>query len=125
MTKPILHVIDGGPHPGLAVTDSVIAAIPFDALLTRPAAEEFAARAEEDASAAIGQVTAAVAILAKSKADLVSLIAAAGEDEAAEGHAVLQRALAGADVLIAVLRAAETRFTIARAAAASQADCFL
>ena len=81
-------------------------------------------RAKEDASTAIGQITAAVAILAKSKADLVSLIAAAGQEQAADGHAALRRALAGADVLVAVLRAAEARFTIARAAAASQADCF-
>jgi hypothetical protein len=122
MTKPILHVIDGGPHPGPAVIDTAIAAIPFEALLTRPAAEQLAARAEEDTLAAAGQVTAAVAILAKSKADLVSLIEAAGQEQAADGLAALRRALAGADVLVAVLRAAETRFTIARAAAASQSD---
>jgi DNA-binding CsgD family transcriptional regulator len=36
----------------------------------------------------------------------------------------LRGALGGADVLVAVLRAAEARFTIARAAAASQADYF-
>ena len=81
-------------------------------------------RAKEDASTAIGQITAAVAILAKSKADLVSLIAAAGQEQAADGHATLRRALASADVLVAVLRAAEVRFAIARAAAASRADCF-
>jgi hypothetical protein len=124
MTRPILQVIDGGPHPGPAVIDPAIAAIPFDALLTRLAAEQLAARAEADAAAAVGQVMAAVAILAKSKADLVSLIAAAGLDQAADGHAALRRALAGADVLLAVLRAAEARFTIARAAAATRADCF-
>jgi hypothetical protein len=124
MTKPILHVIYGGSHPGPAVIDSAIAAIPFEALLTRPAAGQLAARAEEDALAAAAQVTAAVAILAKSKPDLVSLIAAAGQEQAADGHAALRRALARADVLVAVLRAAEARFTIARAAAASQTDCF-
>jgi hypothetical protein len=57
------------------------------------------------------------------KADLVSLIAAAGPEQAAEGHAAIQRALAGANVLVAVLRAAEARFTIARAAAV-RPDCF-
>jgi hypothetical protein len=41
----------------------------------------------------------------------------------ADGHAALRHALARADVLVAVLRAAEARFTIARAAAASQTDC--
>jgi hypothetical protein len=41
-----------------------------------------------------------------------------------EGHAALRRARAGAAVLVAVLRAAEARFTIARATAASQADYF-
>jgi hypothetical protein len=122
MTKPILQVIDGGPHPRPAVIDTAIAAIPFEALLTRPAAERLAARAEEDALTAAGQVTAAVAILARSKADLVSLIAAAGEEQAADGHAMLQRALASAVVLVAVLRAAEARFTIARAAAEGGTD---
>jgi hypothetical protein len=124
MTKPTLQVIDGGPHSGRAVVDAAIAAIPFEALLTRPAAEQFAARAEENAAAAVEQVTAAVAILAKSKGDLVSLIVAAGREQAAEGHAVLRRALAGTDVLLDVLRAAEARFTIALAAAERGADSY-
>jgi hypothetical protein len=124
MTKPILQLIDGGAHRGCAVIDSAIAAIPFEALLTRPAAEQFAARAEQDASAAVEQVTAAVAILAKSKQQLVSLVAAAGQQQAVECHATLKRALASADVLVAVLRAAEARFTVARAAAASLPDYF-
>jgi hypothetical protein len=123
MTKPIFQVIDGGSHRGCAVIDSAIAAVPFEALLTRPAAEQFAARAEQDASAAVAQVTAAVAILAKGKDELASLIAAAGQEQAADGHAALRRALAGADVLVAMLRAAEARFTIARAAA-DRPDCF-
>jgi hypothetical protein len=50
------------------------------------------------------------------------LICAAGPDQAAEAHATLRQALAGADVLVAVLRAAEVRFSIAQAAAACTAD---
>jgi hypothetical protein len=123
MTKPIFQVIDGGPRMRAAEVDTAVAAIPFGALLTRPAAEQFAARAEQDASAAVAQVTAAVAILAKGKDELASLIAAAGQEQAAEGYAALRRALAGADVLVAVLRAAEARFAIARAAA-RRPDCF-
>jgi hypothetical protein len=43
-------------------------------------------------------------------------------EQAAEGHATLQRALAGASVLVAVLRLAEARFMIARAAAGYSLD---
>lgn len=124
MTKPILQVIDGGPHPRAAKIDTATAAIRFEAILDRPAAEQFAARAERDAAMATGQVTAAVAILAKSKDQLVSLIAAAGQHEAAEAHDAFTRALAGADTLAAIFRAAEARFLIAAAAAARTADCY-
>jgi hypothetical protein len=82
------------------------------------AAEQFAERAEADAAVAGRLVTAAVAILAKSKGQLVLMITCAGQGEAAEGHDALKKALAAADALAAVLRAAEARFTIALAAAA-------
>jgi hypothetical protein len=92
--------------------------------LRSAAAEQFAARAETAAAMATGQVTAAVAILAKNKDQLVSLIAAAGQHEAAEAHDALTRALAGADTLPAIFRAAEARFLIAAAAAARASDCY-
>jgi hypothetical protein len=70
--------------PALSLCASAtIAAIGFEAILDRPAAEQFAARAETDAAMATGQIVAAVAILAKSKDQLVSLVAAAGQGEAA------------------------------------------
>jgi hypothetical protein len=119
-----LYLIEGGRDASAADRMVALAAVPFLPLMARAAAEQFAAQAEENALAAVGQVTAAVAILTKSKVDLVSLIAAAGQEQAADGHATLRRALASADVLVAVLRAAETRFTIAQAAAASHADYF-
>jgi hypothetical protein len=87
-----LYLIQGGRNLSDAFTNAAIAEIPFEALLTRPAAEQFAARAEQDASAAVAQVTAAIAVLAKGKTNLVSLIAAAGPEQAADGHAALQRA---------------------------------
>jgi hypothetical protein len=49
---------------------------------------------------------------------MAEMIAACGQGEAAEGHDALKEALAAADTLAAVLRAAEARFTIALAAAA-------
>jgi len=122
MTKPILHVIDGGPHPSATEIDTAIAAIGFAAILDRPAAEQFAARAETDAAFATGQIVAAVAILAKSKEQLVSLIAAAGQGEAAAAQNALTGALAAADTLAAIFRAAEARLLIA--AAAAHADCY-
>jgi hypothetical protein len=122
MTKPIFQVIDGGSHPSAAEIDAAIAAIAFEAVLDRPAAEHFAARAETDAAMATGQIVAAVAILAKSKDQLVSLIAAAGRGEAAAAQEALTRALAAADTLAAIFRAAEARFLIAAAAAARASD---
>ena len=51
---------------------------------------------------ATGQVVAAVAILAKSKGQLVALVAAAGQSEAAAAQDALTRALAAADTLAAI-----------------------
>jgi hypothetical protein len=116
MNKPFFQVIDGGAQA--PEIDATIAGLAFDAIFQLAFAEEFAARAEQDALAAAEQTTVAVAILANSKTQLVSLMAAAGREQAAEGHAALKRALAGADLLLAVLRAAEARFAIAKAAAA-------
>jgi hypothetical protein len=116
MNKPFFQVIDGGAQAPDA--DTAIAGVTFDAIFHLAAAKEVAARAEHDAFAAAEQVTAAVAILAKDKIELAKLIASASPDQAAETHAALQRALAGARLLVAVLRAAEARFTIAKAAVA-------
>jgi hypothetical protein len=121
MTKPIFQVIDGGSHPSAAEIDTAIAAIGFEAVLDRAAAEQFAARAESDAAMATGQIVAAVAILAKSKDQLVSLIAAAGRGEPAAAHDALRGALASADTLAAIFRAAEARLLIATTAAARAA----
>jgi hypothetical protein len=118
MTKPTLQVISGGAHLSAAEIDAAIASIGFEPIMDRAAAEQFAARAEADATVAARLVTAAVAILAKSKGHLVLMITGAGPGEAAEGHDSLKEALAAADTLAAVLRAAEARFTIALAAAA-------
>jgi hypothetical protein len=118
MTKPTLQVISCGAHLSAAEIDAAIAAITFEAIMDRSAAEQFAERAEADAAKASGLVTAAVATLAKNKEQLVSMIAACGQGEVAEGHDALKEALAAADTLAAVLRAAEARFTIALAAAA-------
>jgi hypothetical protein len=120
MTKLTFHVIDGGRPAGMV--EAVIASTPFSALFDPPAAREFAASAERDAFRSAGPVTAAVAVLAKDEAELTAMIAAAGGGQAADTHATLRRALAGADVLVAVLRAAEVRFSIARAGAAFTAD---
>jgi hypothetical protein len=122
MPKPFLQVIDGGSLPNAAGSDTAVAAIRFEAILDRPAAEHFAARAETDAAMATGQIVAAVTILAKSKDQLVSLIAASGEGEAAAMQGALRGALAAADTLAAIFRAAEARFLIAKAAAASASD---
>jgi hypothetical protein len=113
MTKPIFQVINGGAL-GASEVDAAIAAIEFTPALERPAAEWLAGRAERDAFAAPGQVTGAVAILAKTKPELVALLAAAGGDQAAEAHAALEGALVGAEALLAILRAAEVRFAIAQ-----------
>jgi hypothetical protein len=110
------RVINGGAL-GTSEIDAAIAAIEFAPALERPAAERLAGRAERDAFAAAEQVTAVVAILAKTKTELVAMLAAAGGDQAAEAHAALKRALVSADALVAILRAAEVRFAIARAAA--------
>jgi hypothetical protein len=99
-----------------------MAAIEFAPALAHLVAEWFAGRAERDAFAAAEQFTAAVAILAKTKTELVAMLAAAGGDQAAEAHAALKNALVGADAVVAVLRAAEVRFTIARAAAGCTAN---
>jgi hypothetical protein len=109
------------PSIDRAAVDAAIAAIGFEAVLDRPAAAQFAARAENDAAMTTGQVLAAVAILAKSKAELVSLIAAAGQDEAAAAQDALTRARAAADTLAAIFRAADARLAIATAAAAQAA----
>jgi hypothetical protein len=122
MTKPIFQVIDGGALLSAAEFDAAIAAVAFEPVFEHPAAEDFAERAEHEAFGAAEQGTAAVAILAKSKGQLVSLIAAAGREQATEGHAALKRALAGADTLLVILRAAEARFAIALAAAVLGAD---
>jgi hypothetical protein len=98
------QVIQGGAHQRAAEIDAAIAAVGFEAILARPAAMQFAARAEADAAMATGQIAAAVAILAKSKAQLVTLIAAAGEDEAAAAQHALRGALAAADTLAAIFR---------------------
>jgi hypothetical protein len=124
MTKPIFQVIDGGSHPSAAEIDTAIAAIGFEALLDRAAAEQFAARAEADAALATGQIVAAVAVLAKCKEQLVSLIATAGQGEAAAAQDALRRALAAADTLAAIFRAAEARLLIAATAAARASDCY-
>jgi hypothetical protein len=50
------------------------------------------------------------------------MIGTAGPAQAAEVIETLKRALAGADVLVAVLRAAELRFSLARVAAACALD---
>jgi hypothetical protein len=121
MTKPILQVIDGGAL-GASEIDAAIAGIEFTPALERPAAEWLAGRAERDAFAAAEQVTAAVAILAKTKTELVAMLTAAGGDQAAEAHAALEGALVGAEAQLAILRAAEVRFGIARAAAGCTAD---
>jgi hypothetical protein len=113
---PNFRLIDGIAL-GASEVDSAIAAIEFAPALGRPEAKWFAGRAERDAFAAAEQVTAAVAILAKTKTELVAMIAAAGGDQAVEAHAALKGALVGADALLAILRAAEVRFAIARAAA--------
>jgi hypothetical protein len=121
MTKPILQVINGGTLGGSEI-DAAIAAIEFAPALERAAAEWLAGRAER-AFAAAEQATAAVAILAKTKTELVAMLTAAGGDQAAEAHAALKGAFVGADALVvAVLRAAEVRFAIARAAAHPAAD---
>jgi hypothetical protein len=116
--KPTLQVIAGGLHLNDAEIDAAIAAVCFEPIMDRAAAEQFAERAEADAVTAAGLVTAAVAILAKSKGQLVSMIADSDRDDAAHGHDALKGALAAAHTLVAVLRAAEARFTIALAAAA-------
>jgi hypothetical protein len=121
MTKPNLQVIDGGAL-GASEIDAAIAAVDFAPALERPAAEWLAGRAERDAFAAAEQVTAAVAILAKTKTELVAMLVAAGGDQAAEAHAALTGALVGAEAQLAILRAAEVRFAIARAAAGRIAD---
>jgi hypothetical protein len=118
MTKPTLQVITGGAHLSAAEIDAAIASIGFEPIMDRAAAEQFAAHAEADAAMSVGLVTAAVAILAKSKGQLVLMITGAGQGEAAEGHDALKEALAAADTTAAILRAAEARFTIALAAAA-------
>jgi hypothetical protein len=118
MTQPTLQVISGGAHRSTAEINAAIASVGFEPIMGRAAAEEFAARAEANAAVVAGLVTAAVAILAKSKGQLVLMITGAGQDEAAEGHDALKEGLAAADTLVAVLRAAEARFTIAVAAAA-------
>jgi hypothetical protein len=84
MTKPILQVIEGGPSAHDA-EDAAFASVPFDALLDMAVAPQLR-RGLKDAFAAAEQVTAAVAILAGSKADLVSMIGAAGSQQAAEAH---------------------------------------
>jgi hypothetical protein len=112
-----LHLIRGGRDASDTDKTAALAAIPFLPLMDRAAATQFAMRTEAGATSAIEQITAAVAVLAKGKGELVSLMAAAGREQAVEGHAALRRALAGAVVLVDVLRAAETRFAIARAAA--------
>jgi hypothetical protein len=116
MSKPILQVIDGGAL-GASEIDAAIAAIEFAPALEHPAAEWLAGRAERDAFAAAEQVTAAVAIVAASKSHLVAMLTAAGADQAAEVHAALKGALVGAEAQLAILRVAELRFGIARAAA--------
>jgi hypothetical protein len=118
MAKPILQVIAGGSHLSDAEIDAAIAAIGFEALMDRAAAEQFAARAEKDAAVAAGLVTAAVAILAKSKGATHLDVVASDHGEAAEGHHALKGALAAADTLATAFRAAEARFLIAITAAA-------
>src|SRR5271169_5750391 len=107
MTKQTLQVISGGAHLSAAEIDASIASIGFEPIMDRAAAEQFAARAEADDAVAAGLVTAAVAILAKSKGQLVLMITGASQGEAAEGHDSLKEALAAANTLAAVLRAAE------------------
>jgi hypothetical protein len=74
-----------------------------DALFDGAIALQFASSVEYDTLAAAKHVTAAVAILPKSKADLVSLIGTAGLQQAAEAHEALRGALAGAGMLLAIL----------------------
>jgi hypothetical protein len=54
-----------------------------------------------------------VAILAKDKAELVSMLAACGPGEAAATREAFKAAIAAALVQLAVLRAAESRLLIA------------
>jgi hypothetical protein len=121
LIKPIFQVIDGRALDASEI-DAAIAAIEFAPALERPAAEWLAGRAERDAFAAAEQVTAAVAILAKTKTELVAMIAAAGGDQAAEAHAALEGAPVGAEAQLAILRAAEVRFAIGMAATRFTSD---
>jgi hypothetical protein len=118
---PNFRVIIGGALCATEI-EAAIAGIDFAPALERPAAEWLAGRAERDAFAAAEQVTAAVAILAKTKIELVAMIAAAGGDQAAEAHTAFKGAIVGADAQLVILRAAEARFAIARAAAGCAAD---
>jgi hypothetical protein len=94
-----LHLIHGGRDLRDADTTAALAAIPFLPLMRPgPSSSPCAVR---QATAAVEQITAAVAILAKGKGELASLIAAAGREQAAEGHAALRHALAGVMVLAA------------------------
>jgi hypothetical protein len=98
---------------------AVLAAVPFLPLMDRLAAAQFAARAEKEAKTAAELVSPAAAILAKDKAELVSMLAACGPDEAAEAREAFKAGVAAALVQLAMLRAAESRLLIATAAAQS------
>jgi hypothetical protein len=50
------------------------------------------------------------------------MLTAAGGDQAAEAHTALKDAIVGADAQLAILRAAEVRFAIARAATRFTSD---
>jgi hypothetical protein len=115
---PTLRVVTGGAHPGAAEIDIPITAIGFDAVMDQAAAAQFAAGAETVAQMVAEQTSAAVAILAQSKEQLVSLIGLAGITEALAAQDALREALSGADALTAIFRTARTRLLIASATAA-------
>jgi len=115
-----LYLIKGGSDLSDADKTAAIAAIPFEALMDHVAAAQFAARAEGDARMAAGLVSPGAAILAKSKSQLASMIAACDPGEADEALQAFKAGIAAALVQLAVLRAAESRLLIATTTAAAQ-----
>jgi hypothetical protein len=101
-----LRVIEGG-RPASA-SDSIEARE-----CSTPDLQEQVERVERDARMAAELVAPGMAIMGKSRADLMRMIATVDLAEAVRTHAVFKEAVSGVDALFEMLRTAELRLALA------------
>lgn len=113
-----LRMIEGGRDRRPTATDEKIGpAVPcvVSATIAPPTDDlpERVRRAEDDARMAAELVAPGMAIVGKSRADLMRMIATVDLAEAIRTHAVFKEAVSSVDALFEILRTAEMRLALA------------